>query len=209
MPRIVVSVGVFALIAFSIGFNIVRYSVVWEMAGGSPQLSQPSQPSHSAAVPEPAAVLQSEAAVQSAASWNSAAAEPSPRGFDSENSYQDSPVEDTFVDGPAADVEEVEEEGTGYEDPYDYAARPPEEVEASSRYSAGVDPAEALSRSASGGWSIHVLPSDVGQDPTGDRDLGREVRRLPPVDRVAPSTADRYAPRSPQDPGQIYPGSGT
>ncbi len=206
MPRIVVSVGVFALIAFSIGFNVVRYSVVWEMVGGSPQLSQPSQPSHPAAVPEPAAVLQSETAVQSAASWNSAAAEPSPRGSSSENSCQDSSVEDNFVDGPAADVEQ---EGTGYEDPYDYAARPPEEVEPSSRYSAGVDPAEALSRSASGGRSIRVLPGDVGQDPAGDRDPGREIRRLPPVNQAAPFTAGRYAPRPPEDPVPIYPSSGT
>ena len=49
MPRIAASVGIFALIAFAIGFNVARYPRVWEMVGHSPSLAQANQPSQ----PEP------------------------------------------------------------------------------------------------------------------------------------------------------------
>ena len=81
MPRIAVAVGVFALIVFSIGFNTARYSMVWEMAGDSPQPSQPNQPSHSAAA------SQSETTAQSRASWDSPAAEPEATGYDDQYGY--------------------------------------------------------------------------------------------------------------------------
>lgn len=61
MPRIAATLGTFLLIAASIGFNIWRYPVVWEMAGRSAD-SERSQPEHtpqaassaeSATVPQP------------------------------------------------------------------------------------------------------------------------------------------------------------
>ena len=39
MPRIAVAMGVVAAMAFSIGFNTTRYTVVWEMVGGDPSLT--------------------------------------------------------------------------------------------------------------------------------------------------------------------------
>lgn len=183
MPRIAVAVGAVGLIAFSIGFNTARYTVVWEMAGSMPQASQPKEAA------QPAAISQSAAPAQSAA------VEPSPYDWAEENSDRHSPVEDGWDDRPALDAEEaaeVQEEETEYEDPYDYGARPPEEVLPSIKYSARADVAEAFGPSAS-----------------GDGDLGGEIRRLPPVDRVAPFAEDRGNAGSLGDPNGVYAGNGS
>ena len=54
MPRIAAAIGIFALIVFSIGFNMVRYPRVWEMVGVSPHLAQSSESAQPAAASEPA-----------------------------------------------------------------------------------------------------------------------------------------------------------
>ena len=69
MPRIAASVGVFALIVFSIGFNMARYPRVWEMVGGPSQLSQPGQSLQPGATTEPVSVPQAETAEQPTTSW--------------------------------------------------------------------------------------------------------------------------------------------
>jgi hypothetical protein len=171
MPRIAVAVGVVALTAFSIGFNTVRYTVVWEMVGGSSHRWQPSQPSPSATLPQPTSVLEDDA------------------------------VHRTAV--------EAEKEGTGHEDPYGLAARQPQQSGPSSQYSAGGDAAEAVTPSASIRQLVRVEPPDVRQERAGNLDPGCEVRRLPPVDQVAPFPAERRLVRSPEDPIPIYPSTGS
>ncbi len=53
MAKISANVAAFALIALSIGFNIWRYPVVWDMVARSPCLSQSNQSAPSAAMTEP------------------------------------------------------------------------------------------------------------------------------------------------------------
>ncbi len=48
MPRIAASLGVVVVVAACIGFNTMRYPIVWEMAAGSHQLSQVAQTVNSA-----------------------------------------------------------------------------------------------------------------------------------------------------------------
>jgi hypothetical protein len=64
MPKILPALGAVAIIAFSIGFNIVRYPIVWEMVGASAHLPQESaesaMASHSTKHTEPTAVLPTE-----------------------------------------------------------------------------------------------------------------------------------------------------
>ena len=60
MPRIAAAIAVFVLISFSIGLNISRYPMVWEMVGASGDLSQPEetaslQTTTQTAEPEPVA----------------------------------------------------------------------------------------------------------------------------------------------------------
>jgi len=42
MPRIITTIAAVAIIAFAIGFNIVRYPIVWEMVGPPAHLTQES-----------------------------------------------------------------------------------------------------------------------------------------------------------------------
>ncbi len=189
MPRIAVAVGAVGLIAFSIGFNTARYTVVWEMVGSMPQASQPKE------------AAQPEAVSHSAAPAQSAAVGPAPYDWAEENSDRDSPVENGWDDRPALDAEEpldaeeapaVQKDETEYEDPYDYGARPPEEVLPSIKYSARVDVAEAF-----------------GPPASGHGDLGGEIRRLPRVDRVTPLAEDRGSAGSLGDPIGVYAGNGS
>lgn len=55
---------------------------------------------------------------------------------------------------------------------------------------------------------VSVPAADVRQAAPGHSDLGRHIRRLPPIDRVAPFTADRHAAGGPEDATPIYPSSG-
>jgi cell division protein FtsN len=171
MPRIAVAVAVVALIAFSIGFNTVRYTVVWDMVGGSSHPSQPSQPSPSATPPQSTTVVQNDAADRTAV--------------------------------------ESQREATGYEDPYDLAARQPQQSGPTTQDSPAVEAAEPTAPLASTPQLARAEPADARQDTAACWDPGGEIRRLPPVDQVAPSPADRRLVLSPQDPIPIYPGSGS
>jgi len=171
VPRIAVAVGVVTLITFSIGFNTARYTVVWDMVGGSSDPSQPGQPSPSAAVPQPTTVVEDDAAHRTAVAAGKA--------------------------------------GTRREDACGLAARQPQQPGPSTRESAGVGAAEASTPSAPVSQLAHDMPRDVRPDAAAYADSGCQVRRLPPVDQVAPCPADRRLMRSPQDPIPIYPGGGT
>ena len=171
MPRIAVAVAVVALIAFSIGFNTVRYTVVWDMVGGSSHPAQPSQPSPSATLPQPTTVVQDDA------------------------------VHRTAV--------EAEKAATGYEDPYGLAARQPQQSGPTTQDSPGANAAQPTTPLASVPQLARAEAPDARQGTAACLDSGGEVRRLPPVDQVAPSPADRHLVRSPQDPIPIYPGSGS
>jgi hypothetical protein len=58
MPRIAVAVGTFVLAAFSIGFNTVRYPLVWDMVGSSSLTPESIDTLHPATTPRPASVTQ-------------------------------------------------------------------------------------------------------------------------------------------------------
>jgi len=177
MPRIAVAVGVVALMAFSIGFNTARYTVVWDMVGGSSDRSEPGRPSPSAAVPQPATVVEDDAAHRTAVAAG--------------------------------------KEGTRREDPGGLAARQPQQPGPSTQDSPGVGAAEASTPSAPVSQLAHDMPRDVRQDAPAYSDSGCQIRRLPPVDQVAPCPATnlRLVPghlvQSPQDPIPIYPGGGS
>jgi hypothetical protein len=206
MPRIAVAVGALALAAFSIGFNTVRYTAVWNMVGGSPQFSQPSQPSESAAAAQPTAVSQSAAAGQSATPRNSAATEPSPHGWAANTTHQGSSSEGDSGDDAAVDAEE---EPTRYEHPSGCAAWQPKGAEPSVGYSAGTNQGQQPTPSAPGTELAGAAPPDFREDAAGRGDPGQQVRRLPPVDRVAPFTAGRQSGGPPRSPAAIYPNSGS
>jgi len=85
MPRIAAVLLAFAVIACSIGFNVARYSRVWEMVGASPDLPQSGESSQSATAMEPAADRQSPASAESSAPWQPIPVEPAvddPAGCD-------------------------------------------------------------------------------------------------------------------------------
>ena len=151
------------------------------MVGESPRLFQPGQASHSAAVAKP------ESIAQSAASWNSAAGEVPPQDPTGEDFHRDSWwVED---DCGADSATYTGEERSGYEDSYDYAAGSPA-------------PSASITR------VVSVPATDPAHAAPGHSDLGRDIRRLPPIDQVAPFTADRYTAGGPEDVTPIYPSSG-
>jgi hypothetical protein len=74
MPRIAAAVGVFALMVFSIGFNIWRYPIVWDMITVPSDLSQPGKSSQTTAACDSSSALQSDVAVESSVSRESIAA---------------------------------------------------------------------------------------------------------------------------------------
>lgn len=157
MPRIAAAVGVFALIAFSIGFNLARYPVVWEMVGVVPQLSQPSQPRHPAAAAEPSAGTEPSAATPS------------------EPAVQSTPPEGSTL------------------------------PEASNDRAAT---SETISPSASGSELAPGGRRGLQEGPAAQSDLAPRVRRLPPIDRVAPPATGDPTPVQPGDPPSLYPTTG-
>jgi len=60
MPRIAATIGVFALIAFSVGFNISRYPIVWETSDASSHLLPSDESSHAKTVSDSAKPLPTE-----------------------------------------------------------------------------------------------------------------------------------------------------
>lgn len=204
MPRIAVAVGVLVLIVFSIGFNTVRYSTVWEMVGDPVQPDQPDQPSPSAAIREPADISKSATTSQSTASWDGAAAGPSPGGWTGEYSCPDSSAGEAWTDNLAADAQKM---GNAHEAPSDYATQKVAEVEPSGEYAARLDPAEASVPSASVIRVVDLSGAGARGSLAGHGDSSGQVCRLPPIDQVAPCPADHRAP-SPEPPFAIYPSSG-
>jgi hypothetical protein len=212
MPRIAVAVAVSALIAFSIGFNTARYTVVWDMVGGPPHASQSGQPppgtapkEWSTAASQPAAGLQPQGAVASTASGSSGAGEPSPQGRAGQSASEHSLLEDD----PRDDTPAEEEKGpAGYEAPQGHAAEQPPQVSPPVESSAGVDPAKKSTASPAGRQLDRVVAPDARQVPAGPSDRDGQVRRLPPIDQVAPCTAAERPARPADDPITIYPTSG-
>ncbi|MGA2797528.1 MAG: hypothetical protein ABSE63_08130 [Thermoguttaceae bacterium] len=54
MPKTLPAIVAAAVIAFSIGFNIERYPIVWEMVGSSAHLAEESSGAEAATAPQPA-----------------------------------------------------------------------------------------------------------------------------------------------------------
>jgi hypothetical protein len=54
MPKTLPALVAVAVIAFSIGFNVARYPIVWEMVGASGHLPDESSGANMAATPQPA-----------------------------------------------------------------------------------------------------------------------------------------------------------
>jgi hypothetical protein len=105
---------------------------------------------------------------------------------------------------------EMDQGGNAYTDTSGSAAdHPPQPVSSSVEGPPGVDAAEPTTSTVLAPQLARVEPPDLRKDTALGMDSGGEIRRLPPVDQVAPSPADRRLERSPQDPISIYPGTGT
>lgn len=203
MPRIAASVGVFVLIVFSIGFNMVRYPAVWEMVDGSSHLPQLSESSRPEAAPEPASAPQPEVAVRPTVSWQ-ATSIPLPAD-DQESPRQPSPTV-REESQPAADAQGSNDDVPGAED-NDVGFL--QEVKPSAKYASSAGQPETAAPSASGGLLVQPVRSEVERESAAQPRPQQEVRRLPPVDPFSRPVADPHAFQSSRGPIPIYPTSGT
>ncbi len=200
MPRIAAAVAAFALMAFSIGFNVSRYPMVWKMVGGSPHPSQSSESSQSVAAEQPAA------AAESTASWQSTPIEPvsgDPAIVDKavvdKAAVDRAAVDRVAVDKAVLDTGDTGNQGQDYQS---WAVGCSESAAATE-----LEDAYAL---ASNARLVPVVRPPAAEIPAEEPSFDDAVRRLPPVDQVSPSPfiASSHASHLSEDPIPIYPTTG-
>ena len=171
MPRIAAALTVLATTAFSIGFNIVRYPVVWDQLAAIERLSQSTE------LAEPAATA--------SGSWAEADSEPSDSdAWGDDFGEQDRVVASISGGSSHGGVEESreygsndsgyggdEESGDDWDRQYSYSSG---ESEHSQSSVAGDDDDEAHDAES---WE-----ADLGSEPVAGRSGDGTVRRLPSVD---------------------------
>lgn len=209
MPRIAATVLSFVLIAFSIGFNMVRYPVVWEMVGppsGSALSEDPSQPDDSADEPaDDHAAAEASPAEQSS--------DPLP-GF---QAWADSGGEDA-LEGPAPREPDRYTPAWPSRGEFDLAGWPAADPDAASGHHASPVPdspdrpdglpSSLASASPQVGPLVPVVYPSEG-DAAGRQEAPTpQVQRLPPVDRIAPPAVDAGNFALPVAPIPIYPSTG-
>ena len=212
MAKILANVAGFALIASSIGFNIWRYPVVWDMVGGSPCLSQANQSERSVAMTEPKKSAAPTVALQAAY----------PR-WREEKQYQlaeDLAADETLAERIAG-YRRQDGDVSGWSDhAVDPAAGPPPEPAAMM----GVRPGSTAGKrcepaGCAGSDAIMAYRSNTGQLIRVVRPMGSpneacppgselQVIRLPSVDRIAPAPASRSLPSFAECPPLRYPATG-
>jgi len=72
MPRLAASVAAFVVIAFGIGFNMVRYPIVWDLVGATSDFSQSRESEQPETAVEPSASAPPETTPEPQNSWRTA-----------------------------------------------------------------------------------------------------------------------------------------
>jgi hypothetical protein len=182
MPKILPALGAVAFIAFSIGFNIVQYPVVWDMVA------------RTGLSPEPATSAQQKAVSQSTKPAEPVASIPSNKPAQTTTSNKSSTKTSTDSSTKRSGEEKVEAD-TNLPDTATY-------VQASPAGANQVDSAPPRT-------NLVAVPNNLFTDSsTQQSDQYSLVQRLPPVDEIGPQPYGRYAAEYPQSPIPIYPSTG-
>jgi len=214
MPRIAASIGVIALIAFSIGFNMARYPRVWEMVGGPLPLMQSEKSLPSQATTEPASAPQTATAARPNIVWQTA-----PIAL----------AEDKPGDDWADDRSEEPEAGADNEDRYTSFSRanrtysntwqPEEELTAGEKYASLAGKIDTFEESKSDEALVpvssvrltvrsEIVSPDADDEMDDQSEVAREVQRLPPVDRISSMASGSSASQFSDETITDYPNTG-
>ena len=231
MPRIAASIAAFVVIAFSIGFNMVRYPIVWDLVGASSDLSQPSESSRSAAILEPLAPVQPDVLPEPTTPWQAARpgdAWDDPTGgtvYRNTSSEVDDEPFTPSVDAVDSSLAGARWQGDGYRrswQPAEDSLQPTKEecdadgcdlsapvhFAASEKYPSDADRASTPAAAGVRQRLVPVIRPDDQREPAGSSGIEQRTHRLPQVDQVHRAAADREVPPSAQGPVPFYPSTG-
>jgi len=195
MPRIAASVGVFALIVFSIAFNMIRYPRVWEMVGPPAEISQTEQSSQPVTTTEPAPAPQPEVDAPAATPQS-----PIPVAMPADD-WREQPA-------PLAPDDDRYASFADLPGPYADATPPQEEVPSAAQYAALAGQIDELSRSPSERPLVPVVQPGARQGDAHTAQLDAQVCRLPPVEEDDPAAVEHLASRLSEQPIPVYPTTG-
>jgi len=158
MPRIAAALGALLLMVFSIGLNISRYPMVWEMVGPATHLPQSEVAAESEPSPQPEAEAESTPARESIPLAITSAADTAATSSDSYPEYEyQSSSSSAYTEPEPADVTE---DAPGYHEQPLMTYAPPD------------PPADTFTSSNSDRPLVRVVR----------REVASQVRRLPPVE---------------------------
>ncbi len=238
MPRLAASVAAFMVIAFGIGFNMVRYPIVWDLVGATSDLSQPSESSRSEAAAEPSAPAPPDAMPEPQESWRTARAGYPPQddpiggtAYRSAWGEEDDKTVDVAAHDIAAHEADLPQQDTSGQEPA-YQASPPridssmppktEQCESDgcrlptsmglgshTAYPPAADLQEAPAESGSRGRLVPVTRPDSPAGPSEPAGPEPRIRMLPPLGQTDRTAADLGVPQSHGGPVPFYPSTGS
>jgi len=195
MPRIAAVVCTLALIVASIGFNIRRYPVVWQMVGPSSPLPQSRHSAQPIAAAESTTAAPHSDAPAGVDHLESDAGEP----FGRDDRRQDDRAEH---DKPSWSVCRpcAPPDARGYQLQSRAEATVLQE---------GVSSADPVGQSRSGRALVPVVvDSELADAGAVCSASGAGIRRLPPTDNAPALSTDLFASQTPDDPIPFYPTTG-
>jgi hypothetical protein len=205
MPKILPALGTVLIIAASIGFNTMRYPIVWEMTGPS---TEPAENSEAAEAESAASSTPAALAVESAATSPSHAEDkarpPEPPETPVAKTGGDLPVEKPATAAIAANETKssVEAQANPLESAQIVKAEPARREETPPMTK--LVPITIGLISGNAGQTAAARPGEDAARPADDAG----VRRLPPVEPSQPLPAGRYAAEYRAAPLVIYPSTG-
>lgn len=235
MPRIAASIGVIALIVFSVGFNISRYPIVWDTSDASSHLLSSAESlqvktaSDSAKLPLAEDSMQQDAKQELADEQPHYAAAPipyEPVPYEQPVPYEPLPHEPIpyarYTPPAEPSYRSLEPSGTavepnGPDTSYDLAASAPQVAESSAKYGADAEPSTAVISELPARRMVPIVFPQAAQ-PASDltarsrspspSESSESVRRLPSVDEVNAVPDDHQTVQLPMTPIPIYPTTG-
>ena len=201
MPRIAATIGVIALIVFSVGFNISQYPIVWETSDASSHLLPSAESSQAKTAPDPDKLPPAEEPTQRYAAR---------RPVDERPRYEE-PVPYASYTPPeepsyrSFERLETPDEPQHVDDSYDHTVSSPRVAPSSAKYGADADSSATV---IDGLPARRMVPVIIPGSAKPADDSDQTVRRLPSIDQVNPVPADHQAVQLPMTPIPIYPATG-
>jgi len=230
MPRIAATIGVIALIVFSVGFNISQYPIVWETSDSSSHLLPSVESLQAKTASDSAKLPPAEEPTRQYAAQKQAVRKPvteQPR-YGEPAPYEPVPYETVPYARYAPPEEpsyrsfessEAAAEPDDHDTTYTVAVSSPQVAESSAKYGAHADSSATVVAVMPARPMVPVVTSKTtqpaddsaelsGSSPSGSSESGRLVRRLPSIEKVNAVPDDHQTVQLPMTPIPIYPATG-